>query len=266
MITINSGALEADLPTVLYRNVLAEGTLTAPGGTGSGHVANVLGPQTFDYWQAAAVGNRVQVVLAALATCDAFGIDAHDLGSTGASLSFAYRVASTGAWTTLATITPADDSPILFLFPPVAARSWSVEVAAAPGVMPSLGIVFCGPKLTIPNGLAVPYTPLNFSAMVETFPSVSIGAQLLATRFERRGKSASVDFNPVEGAWLASNIEPWREAYDTGATFFFAGCPSQWPLDVGYCRRASKAREMRPAYDAGGVTASLQIEVEAYGA
>lgn len=265
MINIQSGALLTEFPAVLYRNVLAEGTLTATG-TGSGAVANILGPQTFDYWKPAAVGNAAQVVLASLATCDTFAIDAHDLGTRGATVAFQYRVASTGAWTTIATLTPSDDSPIMVFFPPVSALSWGVQITAAPGTLPSLGIVYCGPKLAFPSPLAVPYTPLNFSANVEVFPSVSIGYQLLATRFERHGKATSVPFCPIDGSWLAANIEPFRAIYDTGTPFFYAGCPVAWPLDLGFCRRGMKAGELRPAYDAGGLWATLRLEVEAYGA
>ena len=188
MITIVAGALDTDWPTVLLQNVMANGTLA--GFTGSGAKANVLGPQTYDYWQPLAVGNRISVTLAVAATCDCFAIAAHDVGSTGATVQLQYSL--TGAvWVTAATVTPANDDAIMVIIPPVSALMWGVAISAAPGVLPSFGIIYIGQRLVIPAALAVPYVPLNLAAKIELAASKSLGGQLLGSRIARKGRPLS---------------------------------------------------------------------------
>jgi hypothetical protein len=242
---------------------MAEGVVSATG-TLSGSPSNVLGPQTFDFWQGAIVGDRIQSLSTLNTVCDCFCIDAHNIGSVGATIAVLYRLA--GVWTVLGSITPTNDDPIMVLIPPKNSLGYGIQVTAAPTEMPKIGIIYAGPRLVFPTPISAPFTPFNYAQKVEFTAPKSMGGQLLGGTVARKGKANSVPFTPIDATWAAANLPAFRAVYDVGTPFFFATCPLMFPDDLAYCWRAENAAELRPTFSEGALWVNLKLEVEAYGA
>ena len=108
MIYIGSGVTDAEKPFALFDNAFARANLSGSSPTVAGcEVANIIGPQTFDYWQPAnAIGN-ILAVLPAPETFDAICVAAHNLSTHGGDLYFTTSPDLTTAFSTVFTLSPA---------------------------------------------------------------------------------------------------------------------------------------------------------------
>ncbi len=257
MIHITPDATSIAEALVLYRNVLAEGTLSASSETADGFAANALGPQTFDFWTPSAVPATLSVTLPETVECDACAIIAHELGSAGATLEVQFW--NGAAWVTAMTITPEDDRDLLLIFGPRSSTQWRIRITDA---IASIGVVMIGPRLLIPFGVVPDYTPINLALSVQLGPNVTLGGQFLGNRILRVGANTSIQLVPQERWWIEQDAKPFIAHYNSGKPFIWASCPDLLPEDMAYCWRAGET--LAASYGAGAVYGSMSMEVAAY--
>jgi len=265
MIYLQSGVADPFSPMVLFQNLFAQGTLTATSTAAGSFVENLLGPQTFDFWKPAALPAEFSVTLAAPAACDCIALDAHNLGTAGASVSLYYSVTDTSAWVLITTIAPTDDRAAAVIFPSVTGRRFRVVINSASGT-PFIGIAMAGLRLSFPGEILAPYVPAQHAVRVEPYPSLSMGGQFQGSRVKWKGAQISVQFSPLARAWVDANMRAFQAHYDAVKPFFWASCPGKYPQDIAYVWRAEGVEELRPAYDAGGLHGMVMMELAAYGA
>lgn len=261
MIFLASGAADADKPAILFDNILSRATLDASS-TAIGAAANVLGPQTFDWWQASAMPATLTGTLAAAESCDCACIAAHDLGTKAATV-IVQRWNGSG-WVAVATYAPTDDAALMLIWPAVSADQWRIRFTGASA--PKIGIAFIGSRLIVPEAVAAPYIPADMAQRVELMAARSLGGQFLGVSVYRRGLEGEAGFGPVPRSWVDGALRPFAAHYDAGGTFFFAGAPALMPGDVAYCWRSENAGELRPSYSAGGYWAAIKMGLAGYGA
>lgn len=259
MIHVDSLAIDPLASMILFRNVLAEGTLAASTEAADGAKENALGPQTYDYWTPTAAPATLSVTLSGDVKCDCAAIFAHDLGSKGATVAVQYYDTATTSWVTAQTVTPTDDSPILMIFAEEESDQWRFLVTNA---VASIGIGMIGPRLLIPGGTQASYTPLNLALDIELMPSVSIAGQFLGTRINRKGASASIAISPQERSWIETTAKTFIAHYNAGQPFVWASCPDLLKSDVAYCWRAGGT--LQASYGAGALFGDISMDVSAY--
>lgn len=257
MIHITPDATAIAEAMVLYRNVLAEGALSASSETADGFAANALGPQTFDFWTPASVPATLAVTLGAPVACDCCAIIAHTLGSAGATVEVQRHDGS--GWVTAQSVTPDDDRDLLLLFGEASSTQWRIRVTDA---VASIGVVMIGPRLLIPLGVVPDYTPINLALSVELAPNITRGGQFLGNRVQRVGAGTSIQLAPQERWWIEQDAKAFIAHYNAGKPFIWASCPDLLPEDMAYCWRAG--RELSASYGAGAVYGSMSMEVAAY--
>lgn len=249
-------------PFVLYDNALARGALVASSTAAGSYPQDILGPQTYDAWTPAALPATMELTLGASETLDACGIVAHNIGSTGATV---YVERWTGsAWAVVASAAPTDDSCLVLVWAGVAAAQWRLRITGT--VTPSIGVAILGQRLSWPCEVAPPYVPADAAQRIEAGISRSLGGQFLGASVWRRGLEMEANFSPIARGWVDGDMRPFREHYDLGGPFFWSAWAAGAPRDVAYCWRPEGASELRAAYDAGGLYATVTMRMAGYGA
>ncbi len=259
MIYLASGSADPDKPAILFDSVLGRATL-APSSTADGAVANVLGPQTYDWWRASAMPATLTATLDAAESCDCCAL----IGDGLAGLSVYVERKSGSTWLTAASAAPADDSALMLVFPAASATQWRIRITGS--APPAIRIAYLGARLIVPESVAAPYVAADSAQRVELMTARSLGGQYLGASTYRRGLSGEVAFGPVPRAWVDGDLRAFRDVYDAGGTFFFAGSPALMPRDIAYCWRGESADELRPSYSAGGYWATVKMGLGGYGA
>lgn len=243
-------------PMVLWYNVLLDGAVTASTEATNAEVENLLTDSTFDYWRPTTTSGTVSLSLGSSKTISAVGIAAHDLGTQGATVTIKAGV------TTLATVTPTDDSTIIVLFAITSGTAFSVEVTGATAA-PSIGNLFMGVPLVFESGIVPSYTPLWMAEEVELLQNESLGGQFFQNRVVRKSANTSVNLNILDRDFIEGTpFQSFREHYNTGKSFFFAAGPSVFEKDGSYCRRSGDT--LKPTFANAGIFYQVGMQLEAY--
>jgi len=244
-------------PAILWDNVFTKGAIATVGTVASdGPSINALSQSTNDAWKCTAVGGgSIAVTLGASTVCNAVGIAAHNLSG---------KVVTVAKWTgaayaTVATFTPADNSPIMVRFDGDTATQWRLSVASGPF---NIGVAFIGQALDVPGVIQPPHTPLNLCEEVELLGgSQSRSGQFLGQDVSIFAGRANLQFEVQQPSFAMDGFNAFRRHFNRGGAFFIACAPTAWPNDMGYCWR-NGAEIVPPWKDA--VFMDLAMEVGVY--
>lgn len=198
-----------------------------------------LNSMTYEYWRPNTIPATWTLDAGSSKLANYFGIAAHSLGSSGCTITIASSPDNT-TWTDIDSLTPTDDSPIMFLFAGVTARYWRLSVGG--GSAPSIGVIYVGPVLEMMRPCFAGLSPINLSRVTVIRPNKSEGGQWLGRSVIRSGSTMSVTYNNLDGTWYRTNFDPFVESA-IYAPFFFAWRPEGFPDAVGY---ASVDKDITP--------------------
>lgn len=271
MIVVNSDAVGAEFPTVLFDNALASATLSgATVSTGAAR-ENVLGPQTFDYWEPTTQAGGLVATWAAPIQLDMLAIAVHNLHLTGANLRVHAAADLVAATTNIVVFTAAalaanGSGPVAVIFGARTVQKLQINCTAGTGApAPRIGILYAGQRLTFPGGLAPPYVQAEDARKVETNAAQSLGGHYLRGAARRKAMRQTAQISAVDRSFADGALQPFRAAYDMGAPFFWAGSPAFLTRDLSYAWRPDDAPELRPQVLAGGARVGLTLELAGYG-
>ena len=212
--------------------------------TATGYSAdNPMDAQTWTYWQPTAVPATWTLTFSA-ADLSYVGIASHNCGTVGATVQ-AQRWTG-AAWSTVATATPTDDSPILFLLTKRTAQTtFRVRFTNA---IPTVGIITMGDVVEFPNNCqftdALPFNEATVSTFTD---NVSDGGHTL-DRFEvRKAAPIKMTVNNLSETWAASTLWPLAQHLKS-TPCFIADRPSSYLNSVayGYCKGPIQAQRTVP--------------------
>jgi len=256
---------EVDLdkaPLVLWENKLLTGTVTATTEATDAQVENLLTDSTFDYWKPTTTSGTVTCNFTSGTAGSVVGIAAHDLGTQGATITIKWGTS------TLATVSPTDDTTILIFFQQVnfgslASDAFKLEITGATAA-PSIGNLFLGTPLIFETGIVPSYTPLWMSESIELLQNTSLGGQFFQNRVVRKSAETSVNLNILERSEVeGTSFQAFRNHYNSGKTFFWAAGPSVFDKDGAYARRTSGG-ELKPTFGNDGIFYQVSLQLEAY--
>lgn len=259
-VDIQEGATDTDLPLVMYDSIFESGTVTWSSETTDGFALNAIEDATNDFWTPASVPAWIAVDMGASVPVDCAGVVSHTVGSSGATVQVQSSDNGT-AWVTRSTITPTTDETILTVMAYVEARYWRVYITDA---VTSIGNIKLGKRLVFPSGVLSGHIGINHGQNVELMTNESMGGQFLSNRIDRVGASVSIDFGLIEREFVDDDMAEFERHYNSGRTFLFASCPTDYPDDYGYCWRSSSNGELRPSYEEGGELMALEMGVSVY--
>jgi hypothetical protein len=189
-----------------------------------------LNELTYEFWRPTALPATWTLDAGSSVAVNYFGIAAHTLGTSSNTVTIQSSPDNT-TWTTIDSITPTDNSPIMFLFASVTAEYYRIEITG--GAIPSVGVVYVGTVLEMLRPCYAGLTPISLSRDTVIRPNRSEGGQWLGRSVIRSGSSMSVNYTNLDNAWVRS---AFRDFIDDAVTypFFFAWRPDNYPEDVGY--------------------------------
>lgn len=245
-------------PMVMFRNLLAEGTITDANLPATAPRANAATESTFDFWQPATVPETLRATLGASQAADGAFFAAHNLGTAGATLTVQYFDGST--WQTQATYAPTSDEPFGFIWPTRSATGWGIQIS---GAVAQIGVAWIGPRLVIPGGVLPDYVPIWGAKRVERYAGVSRRGQFFGQRIERAGARLTPAFMDVPYSFAQSTLADFRDHYNDGKAFVWASAPGIFPEDAAYVW-ASEGANLQSPVRSGGDWCGLSMDVEAY--
>lgn len=259
-IYIKKGALSTNKATVIWDNAWANGTITATSELQGYPAINVADPSTNTSWRSiGTVAGAVMLDAGYSVRTDCFGIAAHNIFSMGATISIQYSFDGS-SWNGIMAPTPDSDDDIMMIFPEITARYWRFYVSNPCNI----GVIFSGKRLIFPNPPVNNYTALHHAKKYTKYFNTSIGGHLISNRVQSVGAETEVNLGFVKREFVENNLVGFQDHYNQGGTFFYAGVPSMYPKDIGYCTASSDDAVMDVSFIHAEKLASLKFGVRAY--
>lgn len=207
------------------------GTVTASSAVAGFPALSAANPLTYEFWRpvdVSAADAFWQVDAGEAVSVDYVGIAAHTLGG-GATVVVQYSTDNV-TYETVDSLTPTDNAPIMFLFPPQVAQYWRIVVQGADA---SVGVIYVGKVLEMERACYAGLSPIDLSRRTVIRPNISEGGQWLGRSIVRQGSAMSVAFRHLNYDWYEANFDPFvEEAREY--PFFFAWRPDGYPDSLGY--------------------------------
>lgn len=250
-------ALVADLPVILYANLVTIGNIAADEESADYPSTNLANPQTSSLWKSGSIADQyLTVTLDGTLETDSIAVARHNLGSGLTVVSVEGYTAASASWVEVISEQQlGDDSPALFLFEPDFYTG--IRFKLQPGaVEPQAAVVYAGTSLTLPRSVPVGHKPLKYSrnrqmmtggAMNGDFIDTIILSQNLGTTFEVR-------LLDPDDYW--DDIQPFIDVCRD--PFFLAWRPDSFPLEVSYAWATNDPQPVISQYT-GEVDISLQL-------
>ncbi|MDA0780679.1 MAG: discoidin domain-containing protein [Rickettsiales bacterium] len=229
-VVIDGSLVNPDYPRVCYNNLSAAAAITASSEATDFDKENVQDGLTSTFWKPTSQDSYLEFDMGSATTIDYIGIAGHNCGTQGNTINIQYWDGA--SWQTIDTITPTDDSVILFLFESQNRQIFKIEFTG--GSVPSVASIFMGVQLVMERQLYGGHTPIIFAKQHVIRPNISETGQYLGRSVVREGAFLRADFPNLTAAWVRTNILPFIEdAVDN--PFFFAWRPTSYPDEVCYC-------------------------------
>ena len=185
---------------------------------------------TYEFWRPTSLPATWEVDAGEPVTVDYCGIASHTLAGNTVEVQYF----DGDDWQTVSDVVTGDDTPLMFLFGPVEAQRWRIQISD--GDVPSVGVVFFGQTLAMQRSIYGGHSPLNLSRSTTREPNRSDRGQWLGLSLVRRGISTDFSWQHLTAAWYRANFDPFVEyATQSRGTFFIAWRPVRFPAEVGYC-------------------------------
>jgi hypothetical protein len=258
-VVIANGVTNTDLPRIGWRAIT--GTISASTAA-SGFAASLAATaQTYSAWRATALPATWAIDAGSAQAVDYAAIGAHEIGSNGGTVFVEYLVGST--WTQAATVTPADDSAILFLFPEVSAQEWRIRITGT--TAPRVGNIRFGKVTTLPRlSTFAPALPITEAEQFTYNVNVSATGEWLGRSVVAAGLQFSVQIEHVAETFAAGEWADFRVHCNEGdATFYIAPKPAAYPKEVAYAWPTETVRAER-ALPNKAISRTLDLQCGGY--
>jgi len=261
-VVIQPGAQNTSKAMVLWDNILTRAVSASDFGTDANYPSiNCRNDEaTWSSWRTNVADGYFAVDMGSNTQVSALGIASHNLASSGAGVMVSHSDDGI-TWVDMNTVNPMTDDDMIVLFGSVSARYWRVTITDAAA---SIGVAFLGRPLVFPHSPVDSYAPLHHSRRYEKLYNDSLKGHFLGNRVMSAGAETEVDMGFLDRNWLELNIRGFEKHYNQGRTFFYAGCPSRYPDDMGYCRSANSDESLVIEFIEGDRLSSLSFGVRSF--
>lgn len=213
---------------ILHSGVwLSGGTASASSTDADYYVDGPANSLTYERWRPTSVTANWAYDHGSVATCDCACIAAHTAGTDGSTLRLDYYDGST--WQAIASVSPTDDMPVMFIFDPVSASQWRIVVT---GAVCEIGVVKFGTAMQMPRPIYGGHSPLQMSREMTLRTNYSETGEMLGRSVQRTMLSGSFSWSNLPAQWVRETWRPFQTAL--AEPFFIAWRPSSFS-EVAYC-------------------------------
>lgn len=254
-----SGSEKPNSATVVWQAVRP--TVSSTGSSPGYPAINVTDPATWSSWRGNQANARLTYDFGSPVSVDGAGVAAHDMATSGVTSLALQSSTDNTTWVTRVTYPTLTNEDIFMVFPAVTARYWRIIIV---GPECHIGVLAVGKRLVFPHAPVDGYTPLHHARQYTKMFNDSMRGQFLGNRVMAAGAETSIDMGFLERPWLEGNIRPFEYHYNQGGTFFYAGCPAKYPLDMGYCRAAGDDETLAIEWTEADKMATLSFGIRSY--
>jgi hypothetical protein len=237
--------------------------------------SSLLNSLTYEFWKPVSLPATLDIDLGSSKTCDYLGLGAHELGGCEIKL---YYSLSGATYVQVSVATLQDNTDVMLLFTPQAARYWRVEIGMAEPVFvsdfvtgeysiweggagfASLAVMFLGEAMPMQRMIYSGHTPGVFSRDTIYSDNESEGGQWLGRSIVRQSLSESFSFTHLTPDWIRDTFEPFRTYAET-QPFFALWRP------LGYANECTFGRtqqDIKPSNTGGPNFMSVSFEMRGY--
>lgn len=223
-------------------NAFVANTITATADTGSTAdlVANSLTRDRWVPFAAAAAAQsaslRIDLASAQGGTCIAIG--AHNLGSTGTDIAFEHDSNGDGTFTQIGTLSPTDDSPIMFFFDSITSDRWRITLTS--DGLPEVGVVRVGDPLTFERARYGGASPAAMNRATEVRGNISRSGELMGRSKRRTILTERMTWPRLSYSWVRANLDgPTGAIQSLEADSAFLAWRPEDNNDVAFIMKAS---------------------------
>lgn len=236
-----TGAVDARNPRIGWHNLVSATNVSADEEAEDEPAVNIANPATYLRWRGETTNEQsVQVSLTAARDVNYFAIAKHNLGSSGATLTFQY---STDGSTWIEVTAPQvlnTDYVVMHEFDPVFASFFRLLIT--PGSEPpSIAVLYIGETLVLQRRIYVGHTPMPFGRKTTVSNGRSESGEFLGRVLRREFLESSADLKNITPQWYRQYMEPFIKSART-QPFFFAWRPQSYPGEVCYAWLSDDAR------------------------
>lgn len=220
-------------PRIGWHNLVTADNVTADEEAEDEPVVNIANAATYLRWRGTTTGDQsVSVDLSAAQDVNYFAIAKHNLGSTGATVTFQSSTDGS-AWTDVTTpLMFSSDNVVIYEFDTVFARFYRIFIE--PGsAAPSIAVLYIGETLVLQRRIYVGHTPLPYGRNTTVSNGRSESGEFLGRVLRRQFLESSVSLQNITPAWYRANMEPFIQSATT-RPFFWSWKPSSYPDECGY--------------------------------
>jgi len=193
---------------------------------------------------------------------DVFCVAAHNLGSSGGRVQFEHDSNNDDTWTVIGSVTPTDDSPIMFLHEGITSSRWRIIVDR--GALPEIGVMRIGAALQMERPFYGGFGPTRMARQTEVTGNISGSGELLGRSRRRTILKSSYSWANLSYDWVRTNLDtPTGLIQSAEIDPLFVAWRSSVTQDVDYVMRASA----QPPTNTGQrdlMTFSMSGEVHSY--
>lgn len=184
---------------------------------------------TYSFWKPVSSSSNWVIDYGEVKSVDYVGIAAHEIGSVGATVYV--DVWNGTAWVNIISHTPANDSPIMFIFDELTVSSVRVRLT---GGAPRVGVIYTGIALVMERAIYGGHSPITLSRVTSYSNNVSESGQWLGRSVKSKGSATTFAWSNLTAAWYRQYFDSFVSSAKT-QPFFIAWRPDQYPDEVGYC-------------------------------
>lgn len=196
--------------------------------------AALLNSFTYEFWKPVSLPATLDIDLGSSKTCDYLALGAHELGGCEIKL---YYSLSGATYVQVAVATLQDNTDVMLLFTPQAARYWRIEIGMAEPVFvsdfvtgeysiweggagfASLAVLFLGEAMPMERMIYGGHTPGVFARETTYSDNESEGGQWLGRSIARQSLTESFSFKNLTPDWIRDTFEPFRTHAETQPFF-----------------------------------------------
>lgn len=249
---------------IAYDNKIENATVTVTSEDASYPKENAFDWLTRDWYKAAAAGAvRFNIDFGSAVTIDYWAVGFQNLADNSGDIKPQYS--ATGAWAGEevdfdSAYTPASTDPAVKFrkLTGVSARYWSFLINSTTN--PSyIGLLMLGEALTMPKGVAPPFSPPNFARKNKIFNNKSDSGAFLGRSLERKGIEFMIDKRNLTPSWMRTNFPSLADHIEV-KPFLYCWNYESYANETAYCWLAD-GQNIKSNYDSA-VYMQFNLKVE----
>lgn len=225
------GASNTNAPAVGIDSYVTTSNVATTTADASYPVTNIANDASFLEWRGTSNSAENITITISAGLTNYVGIAKHNFSTAGRSVKIQGDTGTGFADLTTA-FTPADNSPLLFLFDSAAYTSIRVVLGAGSAVARA-AVLYVGPTLALERNIYVGHVPITLGREARDVNGMSESGNFLGRIILSESNQTGIELTELSPLWVRGNLQPFLVSART-RPFFWGWRPDTYPYEMGY--------------------------------